>query len=191
MKTFVDLALQGGPEGRGDDQYGWYPMFPRFFHNKIVLDVGTGISRIKERTKEMGAIVTTHEACEKLPADLHGDLISVASKSFQTVTCFDVIEHVKNYGRLAFNMARIAKEGIVITTPGFSITKCTNPYHWHEFMADELCNLLEATGMVFEKGYGATWKSYPNDPYPVREVTYSELRSNIDIHPIAVGYVHK
>jgi hypothetical protein len=192
MKTdFIDLALQAGAFGRGDEQWSWYPVFKSAFRNKTVLDVGTGISKIKERTSKWNATVTTHEACSDLNADIHGDLSLVASKSFQTVTCFDVIEHVKDYGKLAFNMARIASESLVITTPGFALTKCTNPCHWHEFMPDELCNLIEATGMVFAEAYGSFWKSYPDAPLGFRAFNYAELRTNIDMHPIGIRYIHQ
>lgn len=192
MKTdFIDLALQGGGFGRTDDQWGWYVNFEKAFNGRTVLDVGTGISKIKERTAEFGSVVTTHEACIDIPADIHGDLANVASKSFQTVTCFDVIEHVKEYGRLAFEMARISTEYLVITTPGYAITKCTNPCHWHEFMPSEICNLLDATGMVFAEAYGMTWVSYPDSPGTYRAFQRSELMIDCEMHPIGLLYRHK
>lgn len=191
MKTdFVDLALVGGIEGRTDDQYGWYQTFKQYLENKTVLDVGTGVSKIKERTAEWNTVVTTHEACVQLPADIHGDLGNIKSKSFDTVTCFDVIEHVKDYGRLVFDMARIAKCNLVITTPGVQITKCTNRFHWHEFMPSELCNLIEATGMIFVTAYGAEWVSYPDKPKPVISRIRKELVEDKPLHPIGIAYSH-
>ena len=191
MKTeFIDLAHRGGDAGREDTQWGWYGSFKEFFVDKTLLDVGTGVSKIKDRVKEFGwnTKVTTHEACKDVAADIYGDLTQLATGSFQTVTCFDVIEHVKEYGRLVFNMARIATETLVITTPGVQLAKCGNPYHWHEFETDELCQLIEATGMIFIKAFGAEWKNYPFEPYPTREISYTEMRSNVTIHPIAVAY---
>lgn len=188
---FVDLAFHGGECGRSDDQWAWYQVFLNAFQDKTVFDVGTGISKIKERTAKWNAVVTTHEACTDIPADIHGDLSQVPNKSFQTVTCFDVIEHVKDYGRLAYEMARISTECLVITTPGFAITKCTNQYHWHEFMPSEICNLVEATGMKFAAAHGSTWINYPDSSLTFREFSREELMEDVEMHPIGILYHHE
>lgn len=185
-KVFDDLATHGGTAGREDGEFLWYPMLYDYFANKTLLNVGTGVSRIKERTAHWGTKVTTHEACVDIPADIYGDLANVASKSFQTVTCFDVIEHVKEYGRLAFEMARIASETLIVTTPGFEVTQCKNPCHWHEFMPDEIYQLMCATGMRFFKALGTSGDSFPAQTDPYREYSVEEIRGNIRVHPIGL-----
>lgn len=192
MKSdFIDLAKVGGSAGRGDDQWGWYGVFKPYMSNCSVLDVGTGISKIKERTAGWGSVITTHEACPDCIADIHGDISGIPSKSYDTVTCFDVIEHVKDYGRFAFNLARIATKHVVITTPGFLVTGCTNPYHWHEFGADEFRNLMEATGLVMVEAYGSAWESYPDKALEFRRFTYNEICDNFPLHPIGVVFKHE
>lgn len=190
--NFIDLALQGGEYGRGDCQWGWYYVFKPVMAGKSILDVGTGISVIKQRLAEWGwgSTVFTHEACRDLPADLYGDLSEITSWGFDTVTCFDVIEHVKEYGRLVFDMARLARQYVVITTPGFEITKCTNPCHWHEFYPDELCQLLEASGMKFLACWGAEWVEYPEKPKETTRWTREQIMGGCAIHPVAVAYGH-
>lgn len=191
MKQFVDLAFQGGTGGRDDGQFFWYPMFREFFENKTVLDVGTGVSKIKDRTAQWNSKVTTHEACRELVADIYGDLSNVVSKSFQTVTCFDVIEHIKEYGRCVYEMSRIASESLVITTPGFEVTQCKNPCHWHEFMPDEIYQLMSATGMELKKAMGATGDSFPAQTDPFREYTPDEIKGNIRMHPVGLAFIWK
>ena len=193
MKTdFIDLAKQGGEYGRGDDQWPWYQTFRPWMANKTILDVGTGISKIKARLTEFGfnSQVTTHEASEDCVADMHGDIEHIESGFRQVVTCFDVVEHVKNYGRFVYNLARIASEHLIVTTPGFEITKNTNPCHWHEFLPDELCELIEATGMVFVQAFGSEWVEYPIHVKNFRTFTQDELKANFPMHPIAVVFRH-
>jgi hypothetical protein len=157
MKTnFTDLAKQGGRAGRNDCQWGWYDYVRPTFTGRTVLDVGTGLSKIKERFPE--AQITTHEASEQCPADIHGDLGAVASSSFDAVTCFDVIEHVVDYGMLAWNMARIARKWVFLTTPGRDVTLNTSPFHFYEFHPWEILNLFEATGMRLAQAWVQQWE---------------------------------
>lgn len=193
MKEFIDLALVGGEAGRTDDQWGWYGTFKKYMAEKTILDVGTGVSKIKKRTGEAGwnCKITTHEACLELQADIYGSLDEVESSFFQTVTCFDVIEHVKDYGKLIYNIARISSEYVCITTPGAEITKCTNPYHWHEFLPAEICQLCEAAGLEFIEGWGAEWVAYPNDPKPTLSRTRDDFMNNVKLHPLGIAFSKK
>ena len=191
--NFIDLAITPGEPGREDNQWPWYADFRKWMDGKSILDVGTGISTIKQRLSEWGwtAKVTTQEPCLACPADSHDDLSSFSDRSFQTVTCFDVIEHVRDYGRLMHNMARIASECVVVTTPGMDITKGVHVYHWHEFYPDELCQLFEATGMQFVWARGSTWNHWPDSHKETRSYSLAELRDNPPIHPVGIIYAHK
>lgn len=140
------------------------------------------------------AIVTTHEACLECPADIHGDLAQVESSSFYMVTCFDVIEHVVDYGKLAFDMARIAQKFVFITTPGAEAAGNTSPYHFHEFHPWEILQLLEATGLSLEQAWGQQWAGpaqYENGaPANLLTGTIDLNRTNLlhgrFLHPIAL-----
>jgi hypothetical protein len=152
---FTDLAVHGGSDGRHDCQWGWYDTIRDIARGKTLLDVGTGLSKIKERLPE--ATITTHEACEKCPADIHGDLANVLSDSFHIVTCFDVVEHVVNYGFLVKDMARIAQKLVFITTPGYEAAGNRNPWHFHEFHPWEILQVCEAAGLAFKAAWGQKW----------------------------------
>jgi hypothetical protein len=197
MKTdFVDLAKQGGSTGRGDCQWGWYDYVRDAIKGMTVLDVGTGLSRIKERLPECK--VTTHEASEQCPADIHGDLGQVPTGKYQVVTCFDVVEHVVDYGALAWNMARIASRYVFLTTPGRSVTLNSSPFHFNEFHPWELLQLLEATGLRLHTAWAQKWEgpaqyegSTPlNLITGVIPVTRKELLMEPFLHPIALFMAH-
>lgn len=192
-QDFVDLAVTPGHAGRGDCQWQWYEVFERWINRRTVLDVGSGHGRIKTRLAEWGwsCKVTTQEPCLDCAVDSHEPLSSFATGSFETVTCFDVIEHVKESGRLVYDMARIASRNLVLTTPGFEITKNKNPYHWHEFYPDEICQLIEATGMTFVQAWGYEWIDFDNNlPKPFKNYSRFDLLNNVAIQPIALVYEH-
>jgi ubiquinone/menaquinone biosynthesis C-methylase UbiE len=193
---FFDLANTSTLDGRGDTQWGWYDWIREPFKGLTVLDVGTGLSKIKERLPECA--ITTHEAALGCPADIHGDLGSVESKSFDAVTCFDVIEHVMDYGLLAFNMARIARRYVFVTTPGGECTENKSPYHFHEFHPWELAQLFESAGMKTMQAWANQWDGPAlyegdralnllsgTDPF-----TRQQLLSVKFLHPVAVLFSH-
>ena len=166
----------------------WYPYLKEYLSNRTLLNVGTGVSQIKSRLEAWGTKVTTHDACPLVEADLHGELAFIPSKSFQVVTYFDVIEHVKEYGRFAYEVSRIATEYVIVTTPGYEVTKCENPYHWHEFMPDEIYQLLSATGMTCGKALGASGDLFPAQTEPFKEYPLDQIRANARMHPIGLVY---
>lgn len=193
---FVDLATTHDPDGRWDTQWGWYDYVRDIIKGLTLLDVGTGLSKIKERLPECA--VTTHEVSEQCPADIHGDLARVEPKSFDVVTCFDVIEHVVQYGHLTWNMVRIARKYVFVTTPGVECTENKSPYHFHEFHPWELVQLFEAAGMKFDRAWANKWDGPARysganalnllggtDPF-----NRSELLAVRYLHPFAVLFSH-
>ena len=193
---YIDLGLIGGGEGRGDCQWGWYDYVKTTFAGQTLLDVGTGISKIKERFTE--ATVTTHEESVELTADIHGSLDNVESKSFDNVTCFDVIEHVKDYGRLAYNMARISRRCVFLTTPGVDVTHQASLYHFHEFEPWEILQLMESTGMKFKNVWSYFWDGPINfettlNPVALTQIvllTREQLLTEKFLHPTALLMTH-
>lgn len=188
---WIDLAHVAGECGRWDEQWAWYSLLSPLVVGRTVLDVGTGISRIKDMLVQYNCTVTTQDPCEECPVDTHEEINTITSKQYDTVTCLDVLEHIKDYGRMIYDMARISREYIFITTPGVEITKNLSVYHWHEFCQEELCQLLEAAGMEFMKGWGAKWEQYPEKPGPMYGfVNRREYFETEGLHPLAVAYRH-
>jgi hypothetical protein len=188
---FLDLACRPGSVGRGDCQHGWLDLVRPLFVGKTVLDVGAGISTTKARLP--GAIVTTQEPCAECGADLQCDIGQVEGK-WDALICNDVIEHVKEYGRFVFHLARLTRQYLFLTTPGAEVTGNTSPFHFHEFMPWELVNLLEAAGFELDRAWGQRWAgpaeykgSKPaNLLTGVVELKRDDLLEYRFIHPIAV-----
>ncbi len=66
--------------------------------------------------------------------------------AFGTVVSFQVIEHLEDPSRYLDEMARTLRPGGValLTTPNRLRSDGLNPYHVHEYVADELASLLRA-----------------------------------------------
>ena len=102
-------------------------------------------------------------------ADLNG--IPLRRGAFQLVVSFQVIEHLKDTGPYLDAMARVLAPGgsVLITTPNVRMSDGVNPYHVHEYRADELGKLLRTRFADVElRGVGAS--------APVR--AYLEARSD-------------
>lgn len=150
---FRDLAQLPQLEGREPSQSMWHPWIARWATGKRVLDVGSGVSSLKQDLLALGAvIVTTQDPCSWCRCDLTEDVGMLAQqpRRWDVVTCLDVIEHVVDYGRFALNLAQLAAERVIITTPGVLVTGNCNPHHYHEFRCNEVVQLLEASGLRIE-----------------------------------------
>jgi hypothetical protein len=123
---------------------------------------------------------------------------AIASKAYDSVTCFDVIEHVVEYGRLAWNMARISRRYVFITTPGAECTENKSPYHFHELHPWELVQLFEATGMKAMAAWANQWEGVARYEGAIAQnlltgtipCTRDELLSKRYLHPCAVMFSH-
>ena len=92
-----------------------------------------------------------------LRADLHG--IPLAPHSFDLVTSFQVIEHLEDPTPYLEAIARlVSREGrAILTTPNVLMSDGVNPYHVHEYRAEELATLLRRYfGGVELLGIGAS-----------------------------------
>jgi len=101
-------------------------------------------------------------------ADLNG--IPLRPGAFPLVLSFQVIEHLEDPGPYLDAMARVLAPGgsVLITTPNILMSDGVNPYHVHEYKADELAKLLRTRFAEIEmRGIGAS--------APVR--AYLEARS--------------
>ena len=85
--------------------------------------------------------------------------LPLAASVFDLVVSFQVIEHLEDPGDYLRGIARAVKPGGValITTPNLLTSDRENPYHVHEYTADELAEcLLDHFQDVQMKGVGAS-----------------------------------
>jgi len=77
-------------------------------------------------------------------ADLRG--IPLAAGSFDLVTSFQVIEHLEDPTPYLETIARLLRpEGLaIVSTPNILLSDGVNPYHVHEYRAEELSGCLTA-----------------------------------------------
>lgn len=148
-RDFTDVARLDQEDGRGDCQAAWHPWAASFAKGMTLLDVGSGVSHPQDMIPMGVALVTTQDPCAWCKADITCDVSEIGDK-WDVVTCFDVIEHVVDYGRFARHLARLASKRVIITTPGVQVTGNAHHYHYHEFLANEVVQLFEAAGMTLE-----------------------------------------
>ena len=121
-------------------------------HNVLDAGCGTGYgTAILARTgvKRVAAVDISQEAVDRasesnadLPVEVRqGDLraLPFADGEFDLVVCFEVIEHVEEPERVLDELARVlARHGVLcISTPNRGVYPPGNPYHLHEYTAEE------------------------------------------------------
>lgn len=74
------------------------------------------------------------------------------NQSFDTIICFQFVEHIEDYPLLVTELLRIVKsDGIIfLTTPNKKFTLIRNPWHFVEFDAIELKNLLNTFQCTYD-----------------------------------------
>lgn len=72
------------------------------------------------------------------------DLRNIGDNSFDTVICFQVIEHIKKDGRLLEEARRILKPGgrLLLTTPNRLMSLTRNPFHIREYTPESIHRLI-------------------------------------------------
>tara|TARA_R110001599_G_C12116435_1_gene648476 strand:- start:48 stop:614 length:567 start_codon:yes stop_codon:yes gene_type:complete len=140
-KNFVDLAFQGGSEGRRDSQSGWQDFIGLTLSNKTILDVGSGLGHSRARLSRNNNIVTLQEPAPELKADIKLPIDQIAESTYDIVTCFDVIEHIPDDNEFMKNLFRICKESLFLTTPNFNVFGCKNKYHVREYSPIQLVEM--------------------------------------------------
>lgn len=136
--------------GRGRGQDGWYVFASKFCKGQSVLDVGCGLGYGLEILSKEAKSVYGLELDERLRR--HNIFIKsiseVETKSVDTVTAIDVIEHVENDIDFVNNLERVARHQIIITTPNFTAGRCKWPYHIREYMPHQLIEKFANKGKL-------------------------------------------
>ena len=73
-------------------------------------------------------------------------LVNFGDNSFDTIICFQVIEHIKNDNKLLSEIKRVLKPGgqLLLTTPNRLTSLTRNPFHVREYLPQEMCRLVSA-----------------------------------------------
>lgn len=85
-----------------------------------------------------------------------GYSIPYSEKTFDAVTCVDVIEHVPDYARLLRELCRVARRTLFLSTPNRRPEhtgpdgKPKNPWHIREWSFDEFDDILKELGVKYE-----------------------------------------
>jgi ubiquinone/menaquinone biosynthesis C-methylase UbiE len=136
-----------------------------------VLDVGFGLGYgleiMAERAGSLSGIEIDRKAIARLRRSLvspkiqsleHYDAYSIPfpERSFDVVTCIDVIEHVPDYLRLITSMCNVSRHHVVVSTPnrrpehtnGDGSPK--NPWHIREWNYEEFDQILRQLDKEYE-----------------------------------------
>lgn len=161
VRTVGDESVDAG---RGPGQLAWYRFAAQFTRGKSVLDAGCGLGLGTDILGQTAARVEGQDIDPRLARDgiQIGGLQTVPSKSFDLVVSIDVVEHVEDDTDFVRQLGRIARQAVFITTPNWTITRCTWPYHLREYTPREFQTLLSSIGspQLF-KGNGAGTTVYP------------------------------
>jgi SAM-dependent methyltransferase len=136
--------------GRGPGQLKWYEFAPRFVRRRSVLDAGCGMGKGLEILRREASLVHGQDLDERLAREdiTVAPLSQIESKSFDVVTSIDVIEHVQDVPAYLSDLKRIARDGIFLTTPNWTASRCRWPYHLREYTPRQLENELSGLGPV-------------------------------------------
>lgn len=130
-------------DGRGDLQRVWHEWVGQTTSGKTILDVGAGIGLSKARLERDGANrVTTLDIERSMMGrvDLIADPRDLCGK-WDVVTAFDVVEHVPDAEAFLRQLARLAVEAVIFTTPAWQ----AYPQPWH-FRPEEVLALARLIG---------------------------------------------
>lgn len=136
--------------GRGPGQLAWYAFAKRYLKDCSVLDVGCGLGKGTDILRS----VATHADGQDLDPQLSGlgaltiPLAEFPAKSYDVVVSIEVVEHVEDPTEFVSQLARIARKGIFITTPNWTASRCTWPFHLREYTPKEFFHLLAPAGTV-------------------------------------------
>ena len=129
-------------------QEHWYALAGSLLRGKSVLDVGAGTG---EGLAMLRACGCDARGIDPLPAGegvARFDVVQLADKTWDAVTCMDVIEHVEDDAGLLREMLRVARDSVFISTPLFTTMRPIGEFHVREYAPPELAALLN--GLTYQ-----------------------------------------
>jgi ubiquinone/menaquinone biosynthesis C-methylase UbiE len=141
---------------------------------KVVLDIasgsGYGSALLATSAKKVQGVDVSPEAVEYARATYAGENVEftvgsateipLGDDSVDVVVTFETIEHVEDYRTFVREIRRVLKPGgiAVVSTPNDLEYEEGNHFHLHEFVRDELVDLLRADFPHIDEYYQATWR---------------------------------
>jgi 2-polyprenyl-3-methyl-5-hydroxy-6-metoxy-1,4-benzoquinol methylase len=145
------------PCGKDDDiswyresaHEAWYLLIALQNKGKTFLDVGAGLCGGMKVLEGQNAKEVHGFDVDPRLIGLHdnlfvGDSLDIFSdKSYDVVTCIDVIEHIIEDKVLMEHLKRIAREKIYVTTPNYTRSRCGNIAHCREYTMAQFMNVFQ------------------------------------------------
>jgi SAM-dependent methyltransferase len=180
----------------------------KYAKGKSVLDIACGVGYSGPKFIEAGAVnyqgVDINEKLIEYAKSNYssernnyfvGDICTFTNnKMYDLITCYETIEHVKNYEAAIKNLHSLLKPGglLLISSPNRTVTspnaltlndKPSNEFHTQEFISEELLSILVKNGFIADSrnlyGQRQRKKVYRNRYY--RKIIYT-LLGNPDIN---------
>ncbi|MGE0420512.1 MAG: class I SAM-dependent methyltransferase, partial [Acetobacteraceae bacterium] len=127
--------------GRGPGQMGWYQFAAdHLVAGKSVLDVGCGLGAGLALLAKPARSVKGQDLDPRLarPEVMIGPIEEIQDKSYDVLTCIDVIEHIEQDEAFVQQMGRVARETVFVSTPNWTASRCQWPYHVREYTPRQL-----------------------------------------------------
>ncbi|MCC6718137.1 MAG: methyltransferase domain-containing protein [Acetobacteraceae bacterium] len=151
--------------GRGPGQMGWYQFAAdHLVAGKSVLDVGCGLGAGLALLAKSARSVKGQDLDPRLvrPEVMIGPIEEIPDKSYDVLTCIDVIEHIEQDEAFVRQMGRVARETVFVSTPNWTTSRCQWPYHVREYTPRQLSTLLSRIGDVkLLKGEPSGYQRWP------------------------------
>jgi len=135
---------------RDDYQAHWYHLAAELAAEagcKTALDVGAGHGVGMDILRESGLAVAGIDPLPLRHDILERPVSEVVSDGYDLVTACDVIEHVEEDVAFLRDLLRVARVGVLLSTPNYLISQCRNQHHVREYEPGELVALLHGVGV--------------------------------------------
>ena len=150
QKNYQKCGLSNIQDGRVATQIGWYKLASELCSGQSVLDVGAGLGNGLKLLALKTVIAHGLEVDSRLQTDIIfiKDITEIDSKSYDTVVCIDVIEHIEEDLDFIEQLVRVARNQIILSTPNWTASRCRWPYHIREYKPKDLFLILKPYGDV-------------------------------------------
>jgi len=134
---------------REHSQPGWYQWAcEQFTFGDKILDVGAGSCGGLTIIRKAGFDALGFDQDQRLlqidpTLIIAPTLADIGNKKFDWVTCIDVIEHIVDDVEAFHHMCRIARKGVILSTPNGERSGCRNTAHCREYTIAQFANVFK------------------------------------------------